>query len=283
MTIYADDILVAATHCKAKIANRDLNNFLTTLADYFDNWRMRLNTPKCSAIIFKGKIGKLYKNARQYIPRVTIGRETIANVDRLKYLGVVFQENMSFVAHLDHILVKCKGAFAAYSGVMRSRKGLATKLKLAIYRAIIRPRLSYAFSIWSAITSHQMERLRVAERKMLRYCLNLKWKLTEWGFYSCPANKLVYELSKLERIDVFMTRVAIGLLDRAADSENELIRRCAIEREDLDRIIHTEGFLTPMCLNKFPNENIVKDGKLVLYHRRFNSYNFDDLVYDTSQ
>lgn len=83
MITYASDILVAATRPRAKTTE---------------------NVDKCNSFIFKGDKGRADKNALKYVPTVKIRGQIIKNTNTLKYLGVVFQENLSYIKHVDYVL-----------------------------------------------------------------------------------------------------------------------------------------------------------------------------------
>lgn len=285
LLIYADDIMVASTHASARIAERNLTRYLETLRIYFDRWRLSLNVEKCRTIMFKGIKKRIFKNARGYIPRVTIGGEVIANARVLKYLGIVFQEDMTYTRHVDHVMAKGRMAFQALYSALAGRGGLSRRVKLAIYRQIVRPSMSYGFPIWFSISSHQMERIRMLERRILRYCLDLRCRMDEEGHWIRPSCRRIYELSALGRIDVFMTRTALDQLSKCSSHPNEMVRGCAVSDETFDRYIRQGAYLPPASLLNMSENGKLYDenGRLLFYHRRFRTYGFDDLVYRTSQ
>lgn len=94
LLIYADDILVAYTHQRAKLAERRLTAYLNDLIEYFDEWGLNLNLEKCKSFMFKGRKRGLYRNFRSYIPMIKIGDSVISNDRAIKYLSVIFQEDM---------------------------------------------------------------------------------------------------------------------------------------------------------------------------------------------
>lgn len=285
VVIYADDILVAATHARAKIAERRLTQYLEILRRYFVEWRLVLNVDKCACITFKGRRSRLYPNARGFIPVIRIGDSVISNCSTLKYLGVVFQEDFTFTRHVDHVLRKGRAAFHTLHWLMTRRGGLSKRVKLTIYKQLIRPTMTYAFPVWYTISSHQMERIRILERKTLSYCLDLRRRRTAQGHYISPSCRDIYDGSNTCRVDVFMTVAAIAQLSICPTHENGMVRDCSLSRGDFDRLLATEGYLPPMGLLRMSESGMLFDasGRLIFYHRRYRTYGFDDLVYRTDQ
>lgn len=282
---YADDVLVTTTHAFAKMANRHMNAYLEVLRVYFEEWHLGLNVPKCSCLMIKGKKRNLYANARKYVQTVRIGDNIICNTNELKYLGVTFTEDMQFYRHVDQVLSKAKNIYHSYARVLGARRGLSHRVKITIYKQVIRPAISYAFPIWFGISSAQMERIRKSERRFLRSCLGLRAKLTDEGLYRTPPNELLYEKAAMRRIDTWMVELAIGFLNGCSHSANNMITRCDISREECERIVMQSGVLTPMCLLALLDMGMLYDpeGQLLFYHRRFGSYDLINTVYNTVQ
>lgn len=285
LVIYADDILVAATHPRAKTAERNLNMYLERLAQYFIQWKLNLNIEKCQAIIFKGKRGKLFKNARCFIPVIKIGDNTVANCSTIKYLGVALQENMTFTRQVDNALSRGKASFMRIRGLITRRNGLSTAVRLAIYKQVIRPAMAYAFPIWFTISSNQMEKLRILERKVLRQCLDLPRRINIDGRYTSPSCREIYDKSGVTRIDRYMAELAIRHLEKCLTHPNGMVQDCCTSREDFDHLWTTEGYLTPMCLLHLRDRGTLFDpeDRIMFYHRRFGSYDLEDTVCNTAQ
>lgn len=285
LLIYADDILVASTHARAKRAARNLEEYLEVLQRYFTEWRLCLNISKCRTMVFRGRKRNLYRNARSYVPNIRIGNEAITNYGSLRYLGVTFQEDMAFTRHVDRLLERAKNAFHAYAGMMKKTSGLSRKVKLCIYRQVVRPTMTYAFPVWSSISSCQMERIRVFERKMLRYSLGLRKMMTPQGQFRSPANRRVYGAAGIPRIDAFMVGMAVKHIDGYATHPNGMVRDSLPTRRRFDSLKTAGGILPPTCLLHMVEDGMMYDsnGRLMYYHRRYGRQDFDDPVYCLDQ
>lgn len=285
LLIYADDILVASTHPRAKIAEKRLQDFLFVLQEYFDRWKLVLNVEKCRSMVFRGKKRLLYRNARSYVPSLRIANGTIENGNTLQYLGIIFQEDMSYTRHVDNALKKGRAAFHALYKAMAGRNGLDPSIKLTIYKQIVRPTVAYAFTVWFMISSHQMERIRVMERKILSFCLGFRRRMMPNGTYVRPSNRSIYDGSSIKRIDSFMVDTALAQLAKCSTHPNDMVRQCSVSQEDFERLVALEGRLTPVCLLNLHNSNMLHDslGRLIFYHRRFGSLSPDTPVYSIEQ
>lgn len=282
LLIYADDTLVASSGARAGNVNRRLNEYLAALFGFFTKWGIRLNVAKTKGIIFKGKRKFLYPNSRQFVPTLSVGGSSIAITDEMKYLGVIFSGKFEFCRHVDHMLCKVKRAFAMYIGLLHNRGGLDPSVKLLIYKQIIRPLLSYAFPAWFNISSHQMERIRVWERRILSSCLGLRSEFGADGIPRRPSCAHIYSLIDFERIDVFLIKSALTFFERSADLENELFQQSCNIADDSE--ILSENYLPPVGLLSLEKRGLLFDNdRLLFYHRRFNTYDLLNTVYNTNQ
>lgn len=283
LLIYADDMLIASSGPRARTCNARLNSYLSELSTYFRKWGLRLNVSKSEGVMIKGRRKYLFRNSRSYIPVLNVGGEFIRVSDRIKYLGVIFHENFEFYRHLDHILTKVKKVFFAYQRLLRRRGGLSIRVKLLVYKQIIRPLISYAFPVWFGISSSQMERLRIWERRILAACLGLRPRLIADGVYRRPSCKSIYDGVDFGRVDVFLIESALSFIERAASHENRLIREC-FEHDGGLLPMQDRRYLSPVDLRTLEGEGLLYRGAdLLFYHRRIHSFDLGDLVYNTKQ
>lgn len=82
-----------------------------------------------------------------------------------------------------------------------------------------------------------------------------------------------------------MVELAIGFLRKCAYVQNGLVEECQIELEEFQEIIESSKVLTPLCLLKLLQSDKVFDQNLkcMFYHRRFNTYDIQNSLYNTSQ
>lgn len=279
--VYADDILIASCKPQSRNSNRSLVEHLQTLAEFFQKWKLKLNVEKCRAIIFKGERSHLYENSRKFKPNIAIGGQTIPNVVSMKYLGVWFSESLRFTEHIDYILAKSKSIYFAWQGAIGGRSGLSAKVKLLIYKQVIRPVMAYAFPIWFGISSAQMERIRLWERKMLRSCLGIRREQGSDGVYRLPPNQQLYDQIGFKRVDAFLIDSALKFLGKAPNIGNGLVDACF---DDLSSIDRHRRLLPPAVLVQLEEENLLVGGdEYIFYHRRYRTFDISDLVYSTSQ
>lgn len=276
---YADDALLYVSTYNLFDGQERINKYLTELQAFYTRWKMKLNPGKAEAIVFRGtskqhtkKVARDCKNVK-----IVVDGHHLALQDELKYLGVIFASRPTFVSHVDHAIRKASKAFNAIRPVLRSVNGLSLKIKLLCYKQLVRPVLTYGFPAWSHISSHQMERIRVFERKCLRQATSLRRPI---GSYRHLSNKTIYDTADIDRIDIFLTNNALRAFDNWPTSP--LLDGCI----NLDGPLLKNNWRSPYkpawYLRYLHQEDEIFSGNTpIYYHRRHNpSLDFRGTIYN---
>lgn len=265
---YADDTLLYVSTFNLFDGQERINRYLTELQSYYEKWKMKLNPGKAEAIVFRGtckqhtkKVSRDCKNVK-----IVVDGHQLALQDKLKYLGVIYASRPTFVSHVDHAIRKASNAFNAIRPVLRCINGLSLKIKLLCYKQLVRPVLTYGFPAWCHISSHQMERLRVFERKCLRLATSLRRPI---GSYRHISNKTLYDTANIDRIDIFLTNNAIRAFDKWPTSP--LLDGCINLDGPLLRNNWRSPYKPAWYLHYLHQEDEIFSGNTpIYYHRRHN-------------
>lgn len=257
---YADDTFILASYSCVKTLSKDINEYLQKIFLFYSRWALSLNAAKSNFIVFFG-CGKAvpYNIKRKFLKVIPkINAVPITRVNAIKYLGIIFSEKFNFVAHIDYLLNKGNKAFFSAMSLVRNR-AVINPVKLHVYKTVVRPVVGYAFAVWCMISSHQMERIRLYERRWLRSFLGIC--RGESGHFVSTAR--LYKLAGIKRIDKYLIDLAIRFFDRFSVSGNDLIPDCL--RENLD----SDVFCRPANLIGLIRRGKVYDhlGNAVFYHR----------------
>lgn len=258
---FADDILVYTTSKCPKLASNRLNAHLSNLLQYYHKWKIKVNTDK---IVATALTGTQCNHPLRYISKLTLklNNEPIPIKDTMKYLGIHFTRRMNFVKHVTSTIGKVTAKTHQLRNALRRNNQLDRNIKLLCYKQLIRPIISYGFPIWSSISSHQMERIRTLERKILRRCTNYNRKPN--GKHH--SNGYLYDQANVEPIDNHMLKLAYKYLDHLPFSENPLVQELA--RFDRDIISELKP-KPPLYLLTYRDELAVNPSTLPLYNRGF--------------
>lgn len=262
---YADDILIYTSLRNIKRGATLLNKYIETLCEYFNKWKVKINPAKGEALIIKGKGKNLRPDV--HLPQLKIKGQHIPFTKQIKYLGVIYTQNPNFIQHVNHALKKANHAYHSIRPILCKMRGLSQNIKLLCYKQLIRPVIAYAFPVWSGISAHQMERIRMFERKCIRSCITFRRKPDSYEYIN---NTDLYSQGNVERIDRFMLQLALKSFKNWPT--DELFQ---------DSIQHDENYLDdprnklkpPWYIQHLADHNRLFDDNHnapILYHQRAN-------------
>ncbi|KAG5871237.1 hypothetical protein JTB14_007117 [Gonioctena quinquepunctata] len=103
-----------------------------------------------------------------------MGNVPLSRVDCIKYLGIMLDQNLSFIPHVDYISTKCKSIYQLlrrhtyrnWRNIHRFQDSLET-----IYQRAILPILAYGVEVWGHRLSHVAIKAEI--RNTQAFCLRL--------------------------------------------------------------------------------------------------------------
>ena len=149
---FADDIALAfAINNNLKSITKlekTIEATLDAIYEWGEKYYLNFNVKKTKAILFRS-------SAYVRTPKIIMNKQEI-KVDRsAKYLGIWFDENLSFIEHAEKTLDKCKTIFNITRSYCGKTWGLDPYLTRLIYKTIITPVLTYGASIWYPVFIHK--------------------------------------------------------------------------------------------------------------------------------
>lgn len=90
--------------------------------------------------------------------------------DTAKFLGVIFDRRLSWKAHIDYTITKCRRRLCLLRAVSGLKWGTSKKSLPMLYRALIRPILEYGDIAIIDASKTDKERLQKIQSEALRIC-----------------------------------------------------------------------------------------------------------------
>ncbi|GFW14388.1 probable RNA-directed DNA polymerase from transposon X-element [Trichonephila clavipes] len=94
LNMFADDTAVHTTYRRISSVTYALNKHLKLLEKYYDQWKISINVEKSAAVIFTKR--------RKLPPPPTMYNTTIPWSQSTKYLGIIFDKNLTWSTHIQH-------------------------------------------------------------------------------------------------------------------------------------------------------------------------------------
>lgn len=138
---YADDIASWANASDHLTARHQLQKYNNKLVNWCEKWKLQLSASKTQVIAFTKK-----KKLRRNFVFQQIGTSKVVHSDKVTFLGVTFDYNMSWNSHSDMLQKKLKQRIKMFAGITGTRRypRADSRTSLKILKSMIEPLLYYA-------------------------------------------------------------------------------------------------------------------------------------------
>jgi len=163
MIAFADDISVILWARNAKGLNKQIKKSITFIHNWCSSKGLELSASKTQILNLH----------RKYVKPVKFQRTTVQQMQKVKILGVTignshFRNKLNFTDHIDTILNKITRIKNILFTLCKNNYGMNSKLRIHLYKALIRPAIAYASEIWTNhLTKRDLNRLTSAQRSFL--------------------------------------------------------------------------------------------------------------------
>ena len=164
LSLYADDTAVFNHGKTIGEVQKSLQDDFDTICKWLDLNNMHLHPRKTKVMAFghKRKLGKdvLLINYRN-LP--------LENVNEIKYLGVLFDSNMTWGVHVSTVVSKISRAIGC---IRRIKQWLPFKVLKNLYFSMILPYIDYCTTSWGSCAKIHKDKIQKLQNKYARLILN---------------------------------------------------------------------------------------------------------------
>ena len=163
---FADDIVIWTKNKDLLKAVRKMEKILKDLKNWLDFKELSLAPAKCVPIIFTRK-RKYNKDIK-----IKVGGKSLEFQDKAKYLGLIFDKNLTWKYHVKDILPKCEKRLGVLKYVCWKYK-LKQNIALNLYKAIVRPIMEYGVEVWGDTSFTNLKKLDSIEHRSITTALGV--------------------------------------------------------------------------------------------------------------
>jgi len=178
---FADDTALIQRFRDANLAIQKLQDKMPELEEWMAKWKMKVNTSKSKLLVIR----KLKKNKR-ITNNLYLFDEIVPKVDKLNYLGVIYNSKFNWDDNVENSLRKAKAAVQRISTLLNPHNNLNIFRKRQLILMILRPILTYASPCWANINKTQMLRLSGYIHRILKRAINAPRYIRNVNLYKDP-------------------------------------------------------------------------------------------------
>ena len=186
-----------------------LRKDLRKLAKRCAKWRIKLNPEKTKVIIFSRS-----SLARKSEPALKLYGERLKIYPQVKFLGIIFDSELTFQKHFEEILGHCNTRYHRVRLIVTKKWGPSPSTVLQIYKQCVWPIFEYG--PFSTITTSDtiISKIQQLQNKFIRLALRLPKYISV---------KLLHDSSGLTYVKDRLLSCATGTLERI--SKNPLVEQ----------------------------------------------------------
>lgn len=166
LALYADDAALLFQSQSLRLVEKHLQPALDTLAEWYSDWRIGINTAKTTATLFTRRA----RHAQP--PDIFLLGEQLTWTKTSKYLGLVLDHQVTWKPHIADTTSKVLGKLALLRPLFRNDH-MSLEAKVRLYKTIIRPTITYGSPVWGSCRQTLLARLQVAQNRCLKAAARL--------------------------------------------------------------------------------------------------------------
>jgi len=139
------------------------------VGDWAKEWLLKLNVEKCCGMSFSSNINNVC-TTKYYIEEGKILQE-IVKLESFKDLGVIFDSKLNFG---EHIKEKINKAYSVLGVIKRNFIYMDKSTLVLLYKAMVRPHLEYANSVWCLFNKGDIENIEKVQKRATKLIISLK-------------------------------------------------------------------------------------------------------------
>ena len=126
--------------------------------------RLTINYSKTSFIIFHTRNKKVPNDLKE----IKVGNISISRVEETKYLGLFFDESLTWKSHVYNL---CKNLVRFFGIFEKNRNSINLNLAGQLYYAFIYSRINYGIQIYGSCSSILIKKIQTLSNRLLKFLL----------------------------------------------------------------------------------------------------------------
>ena len=160
---FADDAGQWVVSKNIDLAAEYLQRDLDKLARWCAKWRIKLNPEKNKVIIFSKS-----KTAIRAESALSLYGDLFSYYPQIKFLGITFDNSMTFTKHFEEILERCNNKFHRLRMLVNKKWGPSPATILQIYKQYVRPIFEYGIVSTITISESVINKIQRVQNSFIR-------------------------------------------------------------------------------------------------------------------
>lgn len=161
---YADDFCLYTEHKKYQQSIENLNSVYGLHKKWFIENGFELSCSKSQVCLFT-------RHNFPNISTITLGGHKFSFKNKIKYLGMILDQKLTWKLHIDDMLNRCNKGINFLKSINRTWWGSDVEVSLLFYKAYIRSIFDYGSVLYGSASNALLNKINVLQNSALRICL----------------------------------------------------------------------------------------------------------------
>ena len=194
--MFADDTNIFVCGDNAKEAYENANNVLNKVNNYMLLNLLRINLSKSVYMHFRPNynIQERLTCARirryDYENVVKIAEHKLKKVDKVRFLGIMIDEKLSWEPHIEHLVSKLIMTIVM---LKRITKFIPKSEYGKLYDALFKSHMNYCISSWGGVSESKLQSVFTIQKRCVRLLFGKKFSFDHAGYYETYARVRSYK------------------------------------------------------------------------------------------
>ncbi|GBM17931.1 hypothetical protein AVEN_111083-1 [Araneus ventricosus] len=163
-SLYIDDLQISCQGSNMNMIERQLQNAVNKLVSWCDNNGHTISAEKSRCVHF------CRKRSIHLDPNIPIRNAPILVVNEIRFVGVIFDRNLTFLSHILHLRKKCERSLNILKVLSKTSWGADRTSILRVYQAVILSSIDYGCMVYGSARPTVLKRLDTIHHSALRIC-----------------------------------------------------------------------------------------------------------------
>ena len=224
---YADDLQLEMSSkiCDTRRTVNEINSDLESISNYSVANGLRLNYEKSKYMVI-GTRQAIKKFNNLELPPIILDDHILEREKHLKNLGVLFDENMTWIKHINKVVCQ---AYASLRSLYRFKRFLSENAKKSLCESLVLSHFNYCDCLFPSLNTALNDKIQKVQNACVRFIFNLRKYdrdhirpyLNQLGWLNMSNRRLLHSYSIMYKIDKKLApQYLIDLIPRNLNNHN---------------------------------------------------------------
>ena len=230
-SLYVDDFLMSYRAKNTKSCERQLQVCLRKIEEWCIENGFKFSPSKTVCVHFHNKRSILPE------PDLYLNGNRIKVVGETKFLGVIFDQKLSFIPHLKSLKSRCMKALDIIKVVANQEWGADKSVLLNLYRSLIRSKLDYGCIVYGSARPSYLKMLNTIHHQGLRLAIG--------AFRTSPVESLYIEAGELP-LEERRIKLSLQYITKLKSIPSNPAYKCVFEPEFVEKYLRNTKTIKPL-------------------------------------